>query len=251
MRYCILPWDPKCFDLSGCLEYFGFVDWRQILKLKDGDIVFIYAKKPLGQIAYMFEVSQANMETAEDDSKFVTGELAKSKYYARLKLIAIASENNSELSYGSLKQHGLKSQLQGGIYIDGELKDHILSNIGVTLATDGVTFSEGKSQTVTQTIYERDPAARQRCLAKYNNEYKCQICGFDFLKTYGELGRNFIHVHHISPLAENNGVAVETNPGEDLLPVCPNCHAMLHRKLNGKYLTPTELKHLIGYARQS
>lgn len=63
--------------------------------------------------------------------------------------------------------------------------------------------------------------------------YRCAVCGFDFYETYGEIGKNFIHIHHLKPLADLGGeqeVAVD-----DLRPVCPNCHAMLHRKKKGVY----------------
>ena len=57
----------------------------------------------------------------------------------------------------------------------------------------------------------------------------CEVpgCGFDFLETYGELGRDFAHVHHRKPLSDR------TRPTKtklsDLAIVCPNCHAMIHR----------------------
>lgn len=48
-------------------------------------------------------------------------------------------------------------------------------------------------------------------------------------KVYGEIGRGFIHVHHKVPLS-SIGKEYELDPIKDLVPVCPNCHAMLHRK---------------------
>ena len=56
----------------------------------------------------------------------------------------------------------------------------------------------------------------------------CSICGFDFEKNYGELGKGFIHVHHIVPVSKI-GPNYIIDPVKDLIPVCPNCHAMLHR----------------------
>lgn len=47
-------------------------------------------------------------------------------------------------------------------------------------------------------------------------------------KIYGEIGAGYIHVHHLKPLAEVTGER-EIDPIADLIPVCPNCHAMLHR----------------------
>jgi 5-methylcytosine-specific restriction protein A len=46
---------------------------------------------------------------------------------------------------------------------------------------------------------------------------------------YGEIGKNFIHVHHVKPLSEIDE-QYKINPIKDLRPVCPNCHAMLHKR---------------------
>jgi len=101
------------------------------------------------------------------------------------------------------------------------------------------SFLEGKANRVFQTRYERDNGARKICLDHYG--YKCKVCDFDFLETYGLIGFKFIHVHHLIEVS-NNGVR-QTNPIKDLRPVCPNCHAMLHKK-NPCY-TIEELKIMI------
>ncbi|MNJ37273.1 HNH endonuclease [compost metagenome] len=90
------------------------------------------------------------------------------------------------------------------------------------------TVVEGAAKSVTIKIYERDRGARLRCIRHWG--WSCFVCQFDFAKTYGELGESFIHVHHLKPLAEI-GDAYDLNPVTDLRPVCPNCHAMLHRKV--------------------
>lgn len=88
-------------------------------------------------------------------------------------------------------------------------------------------FREGSLRQVTVNAYERNPEARRRCIAHY--DARCYICGFDFEKRYGEVGRGFIHIHHERPLAMI-GEEYEVNPVEDLKPVCPNCHAIIHRR---------------------
>ena len=92
---------------------------------------------------------------------------------------------------------------------------------------DSETFREGAIRRVTVNAYERDPIARQRCIEHYG--YQCSVCQCDFEEVYGEIGRGFIHVHHLRPLS---GIAeeYEIDPVADLRPVCPNCHAMLHRR---------------------
>lgn len=57
------------------------------------------------------------------------------------------------------------------------------------------------------------------------------MCGFNFEFRYGKIGKDFIHVHHLKPLALTDS-EYELDPIADLRPVCPNCHAMLHRGEN-------------------
>jgi 5-methylcytosine-specific restriction enzyme A len=85
---------------------------------------------------------------------------------------------------------------------------------------------EGAKKSVTVNVYERDPNARRKCIKHWGAA--CAVCGFEFLSRYGALGEGFIHVHHLKPLAQI-GEQYELDPINDLRPVCPNCHAMLHR----------------------
>lgn len=90
------------------------------------------------------------------------------------------------------------------------------------------TFFEGTKRAVTINYYERNPKARVICLAHYG--HKCVICGFLFGERYGTVGDGFIHVHHVRPLSEAEE-GYELDPIRDLRPVCPNCHAMVHRRV--------------------
>lgn len=84
---------------------------------------------------------------------------------------------------------------------------------------------EGAKREVTVNAYERSPEARKLCIEHYGTS--CFICGFDFGATYGEVAEGFIHVHHLRSLYEIDA-EYEVKPKEDLRPVCPNCHAVLH-----------------------
>lgn len=110
---------------------------------------------------------------------------------------------------------------------------------------DGLPESvlEGARRTISVNVYERDPNARRKCIARWG--LKCSVCSFDFAETYGELGEGFIHVHHLKPLGEI-GERYELNPVADLRPVCPNCHAMLHRRRPA--LAIEDLKRVLGAA---
>lgn len=92
---------------------------------------------------------------------------------------------------------------------------------------DGANYPEGDKTPITVNAYERNPEARRKCIRYYGAV--CYVCGFDFAEAYGDIGRGFIHVHHLTPFAGLSGPR-RTDPVSDLRPVCPNCHSMLHRR---------------------
>ena len=84
---------------------------------------------------------------------------------------------------------------------------------------------EGLKYESSVTRYERDRGNRKDCIAHYG--YVCQICEMNFEKTYGEIGKDFIEVHHLHPVSQGER---QVNPIEDLIPLCSNCHSMIHRQ---------------------
>ncbi|WP_378182104.1 HNH endonuclease [Aquimarina sp. SS2-1] len=115
------------------------------------------------------------------------------------------------------------------IQIDGEYfasSIYGLNNIAEEIPSYQ-SFEEGAKYTITVNAYERNPEARKKCLEHYG--FKCQACQFDFEDTYGELGKNYIHVHHRVPLYQINS-SYMCDPIKDLIPLCANCHSMIHRR---------------------
>lgn len=105
------------------------------------------------------------------------------------------------------------------------------------------TYWEGNQVTKLTTKYERNPEARAACLAEKG--YSCAVCQFDFHKTYGETGKEYIHVHHTVRVADRPR-PYKVNPIKDLVPLCPNCHAMTHKRIP-PYST-SELKDIMSKA---
>jgi predicted HNH restriction endonuclease len=87
---------------------------------------------------------------------------------------------------------------------------------------------EGAVCRVSVNAYERNPEARRQCIEAHGTS--CCICGFSFGAVYGEVAEGYIHVHHLRSLSEIGGEYV-VDPVTDLRPVCPNCHAVLHRRI--------------------
>lgn len=92
---------------------------------------------------------------------------------------------------------------------------------------DTVKYAEGKTTKVLVNSYERNQVARQKCIEHYGAF--CQVCRFNFVEIYGDIGEDFIHVHHVVDIA-TIGNEYSVDPIKDLIPVCPNCHSMLHKK---------------------
>lgn len=90
-----------------------------------------------------------------------------------------------------------------------------------------IEVSEGTAKQIKSIKYERNPINRQICLA--NKGYKCSVCGFNFEKKYGIIGKDFIEVHHIVPVSKM-GDNYKIDPIKELYPLCSNCHSMIHRK---------------------
>ena len=136
------------------------------------------------------------------------------------------------------------------------LADYLGLDINMTDYTDSnlypdeiVTTSKYAEGTKTQIIvnkYERNQQARCKCIEKLGS--KCLICGFDFEKVYGKNFKGKIHVHHIKPLSQINE-KYELNPDTDLIPVCPNCHLVLHSKGNGEIFSSEQVKTFIEMAK--
>lgn len=110
-----------------------------------------------------------------------------------------------------------------------------------TLKVTKELFDEGNTKQVSTNRYERSSEARKKAIEYHG--HKCIVCGMDFEETYGELGRGFIHIHHIVPIASKGKTKIDYE--KDLVPVCPNCHAMLHRGDDGRVLSIKELKNIL------
>ena len=92
---------------------------------------------------------------------------------------------------------------------------------------EGASYSEGCVQQIFVNRYERDPLARAACIARFGTV--CTVCGHDLVSRYGEAIAGFIHIHHLKPLASVE-MSYQVDPERDLRPVCPNCHAVIHRR---------------------
>ncbi len=104
-------------------------------------------------------------------------------------------------------------------------------------------FEEGLVRTARVNQYERDPRNRAAAIRKHGT--RCFGCRLEMAETYGEIARGYIHIHHTKPLS---AVKRSRTPNlDDLVPLCPNCHAIIH--LENPPLTVNKLKKLILEAK--
>jgi 5-methylcytosine-specific restriction protein A len=108
----------------------------------------------------------------------------------------------------------------------------------------GTSYAEGTVVQVLVNRYERDPRARRACIEHYGAT--CLICSFDFVEKFGEAAGGIIHVHHLVPLS-TIGKTYNVDPIRDMIPVCPNCHAVIHSVTPP--WTPEQMKELMDEAR--
>lgn len=118
------------------------------------------------------------------------------------------------------------------------ISDNVIQNYQDSLES----LSEGKQSKRYITTYERNPNYRKQAIAIHGES--CAACSFNFGAFYGEYAEGFIHIHHIIPVSEFE-TPQAIDPETDLIPLCANCHSVIHRK---KYSTLSldELRELIA-----
>jgi 5-methylcytosine-specific restriction protein A len=248
-RVWLVPANPQEYDLASAFSRYDTLHWKRSYKYEKGDILFLYVSGNIQKVRYKVEVIeglvraddvQYNQQFWLDEEKY-----KKSFDFNWTRVRFVDEVDTSELSLVQLREQGLKGNIQGSMKLIGELRDYIMSFFEHDL-TEGYypdevpeTLEEGKRKSVRVNVYERNPIARTQCVNHYGA--RCQVCDLNFENKYGEVGKDFIHVHHIIPLHQIQQDYI-VDPIQDLIPVCPNCHAMLHRKENGMYLSIAQLR---------
>lgn len=152
----------------------------------------------------------------------------------RLTRMPIVSDEHDEVDYLRVAEHW-----------GGYMLGMVLSLLDVVPLVDDQSegYAEGGVMRVQSNRYERNPLNRTACILAQG--HTCKVCNMNFLAKYGKIGRGFIHVHHITPVSQlTHGYVID--PLTDLVPVCPNCHAMLHKE--NPPISFMDLKNLIEHS---
>ena len=246
----IIPSNVEAYDVIGAFRKLPEIDWRQSVNYQIGDIVYIYCTKPYQRIIFMTEVQAINInfEDTIDDREFWKDQSifkgAKDRRYVRLKIVK--GTETDLLTLSKLLENGLKTAPQGPLRALNQLETFICLAFQQSIPLDRndselpeeiitsneIAYTEGAKRQIIVNAYERNPIARNKCILIHGS--KCVICGFDFSNFYGTDFQGKIHIHHIKPLHLIDDT-YEVNPEHDLVPVCPNCHMVLHSKKDGVY----------------
>ena len=139
-------------------------------------------------------------------------------FYSKITKIPIPESNDSDFSV-------TLEWMQYGIDLIFSLLT--ISDLDDNIGYDHAIQTEGTPQEIRSIRYERNPRNRELCL--HMKGYTCAICGMNFYDTYGTIGKDFIEVHHTTPVSEMDENFV-LDIERDLVPLCSNCHSMVHRK---------------------
>ena len=96
-------------------------------------------------------------------------------------------------------------------------------------------ISEGEKVFVDTKTYKRSRKLRNAAIEHFSKggTIACDCCGFEFKSFYGEkYGESCIEIHHLKPIFEYASMSIVQTIDEalkNLLPVCPNCHRVIHR----------------------
>jgi predicted HNH restriction endonuclease len=229
-----------------------FIPWE------DGPYRWIVQCDPLVEFEHPFseEFATKHKKSQKVDGLYASGvmgslgKLNDEKMLGYLK--GILSERTEELLSFSNEESGNAYKTLKRIFDNLEgvtlIQDEPDENYAIDL--DDEEFPEGKILTRLHKYKERHSEAAKKKKARILAEegiLVCEACGFDFQKTYGQLGNGFAECHHLIPVST-------LEPGyhtrfEDLAIVCSNCHSMLHR--SRPLLSVIELRNLIRTIRES
>ena len=193
----------KTYKVEGMDEYIDFLIDRRGLKGKSAKDYGSYLRSVSNDLKMTVDRSTVS---CEEDVAFIKSRLLK---------IGIGTKTVSNRGSALKKYFEFANEVAG-------LEEYTSADE----IAETETFIEGAKRRVTVNAYERDPKARRLCIKRYG--LHCAVCEMNFADTYGEIGTDYIHVHHKKKLS-TLGNDYKVDPENDLIPVCPNCHAMLHK----------------------
>jgi hypothetical protein len=198
------------------------LDWTCPKSARPGDRVFFYITSD-GLIA--FGTVDALPEPSENWNRRYAAQITNVHLLDTFLALATLREEMPEFGWARYPRSYVTLSPAESSQIDTliESADSLYSEF----ESDSGSYVEGAVKLVHANAYERSLAARNAAIRHHGSI--CAICSFDFEKHFGPAMRGFIHMHHIKPLNEIDE-EYRVDPKTDLIPVCPNCHAVIHSR---------------------
>ena len=140
--------DTEKWDHEALFARDGYIMWRQYTNYEVGDIVYIYAKKPIARVMFKTVVEEESIHLDDTDQK-----------YAKLRLIK--KVDNEDLSLKYLNEYGLKVPPQKAFKFNGDLQEYIEKYFD----EDYEPESQNKSMWL---IHESDESQKNELFKKFN-----------------------------------------------------------------------------------
>lgn len=214
--------------------------------ISPGDRIFLMrvAEEPKGIIGSGWVTTSPRLRSHWNVEKAAMGEKClgiDGEWERLMEPVANAPLGLKELQKGKLADFNWTPQASG-TRIPDDIADELEQKWSVHIGKTSMAIVATDSELVAMEGATRIALIRHRTREQFlrdakinearrsgNGRLKCEVprCGFDFEEIYGEIGRDFAHVHHLKPLGDRT--APSQTKLDDLAVVCANCHAMIHR----------------------
>ena len=172
-----------------------------------------------------FNISPINLQASSSGSRLAFYEPGHA-FGIRYSADAIPGEEDLIQDIGEMLRLYTLATFRGGTQ-ELDTTGHAVADLGDEFL-EGSTIEEKRRKRLHYRV-ERNPNLAKK--AKQFHGYRCQVCGFEYEREYGRLGREYIEAHHLTPLASlPPDEPVRLSPKDDFAVVCANCHRMIHRR---------------------
>jgi len=244
--------EEDVLEMLGGLEEKYVQNRKTFFRLKNGNIIII-RNNSQSSVHYWYNIQR---DLLHSDAQYVVCVAGYEGIYSiPLSIISkcveeghISCEKNGRNYKLVLKRYSGKMCLhltgsENPIDIEGfQVSHQFYEKTNEIEPEQAVSLYEGAKKEVVVNAYERNIKARKLCIEYYGT--KCQVCGFDFAKTYGPDFEGLIEVHHIISISTIQS-EYTVDPIKDLIPLCSNCHTAIHKNIDNRCLTVEELRERI------
>lgn len=222
---------------------------RELRAFSDVEVGSIYELRDVNKIEEcLSKISERGFVVEMERTKETSFIKALRLYRAFLKsyengVIEEGLENEEEVSdeEGVVDDKDIREEGEDSGMVGEEEKEKI--SVASTIYIEGEIGEREGSE-----YRRRNRGLREACKEFYRRKHGgrvvCECCGFDFERAYDlDLEDAYIEVHHLHPISQTEGEH-EVNAERDLVPLCANCHRMIHRgnTSSGECMTLEELK---------